>query len=380
MSIDVHNDVANHYYSGQGVVMIAQRDALGNAGALIPIGNVSALKIMVANTVNDHKGAQDGQRAIDKRLVTETKVTVSIDLENINTANLATGLRGTQTVLPAGTVTAVADIGYVGAVSNLGQVNVAGLGAGLSTVGTTQPFTAGSLVEYSAAGVAYDFTWNSDAGSFALNNPAVTGVATSSLGFALGSGTGATTTAGLWAVTGLTASPAQYLNVGDTVTVVGVTGGTGNSINFLTGTVTVASATTLSVQFATTLANQSGLVLTSAKVVPVTQAATGLPWPVSVTTTYTYGAQRYASALINAPQEMFLRFEGLNTADVNNTNTALFAPVVVEIFRFSVDPLKELDLINDAFSNITIEGAVLADATKTASTTQSKFFRVQQLY
>ena len=90
---------------------------------------------------------------------------------------------------------------------------------------------------------------------------------------------------------------------------------------------------------------------------------------------------------------MYLRFEGLNTADQDTVNAALFTPVVVEIFRFSVDPLKELDLINDAITKITIEGAMLVDPTKVASSlgglqgsgsylplAQSVFFSVKTLY
>ena len=277
MSLNVHNDVANHYYSGQGVVMIAQRNADGSAGALVPIGNVSSLKIMIANSVTDHKGAQDGQRAIDKRLVTETKGSISIDLENLISSNLAIALRGKATVVPGGTVTSAADIGYTGAVTNLPNLGISGLTV---TTVASQASTAGALTEYSGPGAAYDFTWNADAGSFALNNPAVSGVNTVALGFPLTGGAGVSTTAGLWAITTLTASPAQYLLAGDTVTVMGVTGGTGTSVNGLVGTVVSASTTALSIQFAASLANQSGLVITSARVIPVTKASTGgLPYP-----------------------------------------------------------------------------------------------------
>src|SRR5450756_1608666 len=113
MSVNVHNDAVNHYYSGQGVVLIGRRNSDGSAAALIPIGNCSALKIMIAASSIDHKGAQDGQRAIDKRLNTETKATISFDLENVMSANLAIALRGATSTVAAGTVAAATDVGYI---------------------------------------------------------------------------------------------------------------------------------------------------------------------------------------------------------------------------------------------------------------------------
>jgi hypothetical protein len=47
--------------------------------------------------------------------------------------------------------------------------------------------------------------------------------------------------------------------------------------------------------------------------------------------------------------------------------------VVVEVFRFLTDPLKELSLISDTVQQFVLEGSVLADASKT---TGSKFFKV----
>lgn len=67
--------------------------------------------------------------------------------------------------------------------------------------------------------------------------------------------------------------------------------------------------------------------------------------------------------------EIAVRFEGLNTADGNS-------PVVVDLFKFSVDPLKELSLISDTFGSFQLEGALLYDATQTAG---SKFFRMRKL-
>ena len=64
-----------------------------------------------------------------------------------------------------------------------------------------------------------------------------------------------------------------------------------------------------------------------------------------------------------------MRFEGLNTAEEN-------APVLVEVFNFLTDPLKELSLISDSVQQFVLEGSVLADSTKT---TGSKFFKTIKL-
>ena len=63
----------------------------------------------------------------------------------------------------------------------------------------------------------------------------------------------------------------------------------------------------------------------------------------------------------------FLRFEGLNTADENKA-------VIVEVFRFSSDPLKELDLISDTLAKFDVEGSVYPDSTKTGAG-ESKYYR-----
>ena len=67
--------------------------------------------------------------------------------------------------------------------------------------------------------------------------------------------------------------------------------------------------------------------------------------------------------------EKYMRFEGLNTADGGN-------PVVVEVFRFIVDPLKELALIGDGIGQFVLDGNVLADSLQV---TGSKFFKVTLL-
>jgi hypothetical protein len=89
----------------------------------------------------------------------------------------------------------------------------------------------------------------------------------------------------------------------------------------------------------------------------------------ALTVDYTYATQYLIDALTQPLTEYWMRFEGLNTADGNN-------PVIVDIFKFSVDPLKELALISDTIQQFVLDGTVLADPLQT---TGSKYFKVVEL-
>jgi hypothetical protein len=245
-------DGQNYYYSGQGVMLVGPRNTDGSPGALLPVGNVSALSIQIATTVVEHKNSQDGQRAIDLRLITETKATLSMTLERFDAANLATCLRGTSTKQTGGTVTAEPHVAHPGAVVALNKMKVSAVtvkkGATTYVLGT-------------------DYQLNTEAGSIMCLS------------------TGA-------------------MVEGDAITV-----------------------------------------------------------------DYTYATQYLTDAMTLGLTDLYLRFEGLNTADTN-------APVVVEVFKFNTDPLKELSLISDAVQQFQLTGDVLADGLRA---TGSKYFNVRQL-
>lgn len=84
----------------------------------------------------------------------------------------------------------------------------------------------------------------------------------------------------------------------------------------------------------------------------------------TISCAYTYVGQNVVQALDQPAGDVYLRFEGLNTADGNK-------PVVVDVFRFATDPLKELSLISDTVQQFVLEGAVLYDALQTGS----KYFK-----
>lgn len=256
----------DHYYSGQGVVMAAERDAQGNPKGFTGFGNVSALSIAVATSVLEHKESHSGQRGTDKRLTTETNVTLTMTVENFVARNLASALRGTNTAIEAGAVTAEGIKVYLGKVVGFKNIKV-------STVVVTREAVV--LTPFVDVDTPYDYEVNEDAGSIRFND----GVATPLAG--------------------------------------------------------------------------------------LTTADEGK----DATVAYSFAAQARVDALTEGVKELYLRFEGLNTAEDNS-------PVVVDVFKFNTDPLRELSLIGDGIQQFVLEGSVLADTTKS---TGSKYFNSKQL-
>jgi len=276
----MHWETDSYYYSGQGVVLIGGRDVNGRPTGLIPVGNVSDLKITISTGIVEHKDSQDGQRATDKRINSEVKSGLAMTLQSWSSANLTLAVRGTSNVITAGTVASSASesvTAYSGAVSPLKYAMVSAVTVSDGTV----VLTAWNSTMTSAS--AWDYQLNADHGSLQFNST----------------------------VSGLV---------------------------------------------------QGGGVLANATFATATPPA--LP-SMSVTVAYDYAAQYNTDSLTTGIQERFMRFEGLNTAEDNQ-------PVVIEVFKFSIDPLKELAMISDTFAQFVLEGSVLRDGLQL---TGSKYFR-----
>jgi hypothetical protein len=319
----------NHYYSGQGTVLLADRDALGKPKGYIPVGNVSALTLAVATSVIDHKESESGQRSVDKRLITETKVTMTMTLENFIAANLATALRGKAVTTVGATVTAEALTLYPGQISALSRIKI-------SAVTVKQGAT--SLVAYVDDLTPYDYKVNAETGSIQLNSgspvlPSAAGTVVTTITV------GATTS---FAV-------ANTAAVGDSVFFYGFTGADAALVNGKTFVlITGTNATTLVI----------ALVSTS-KVITASAASKVLLPTISTLVDYSYADQVQIDALMTGQKEVYMRFEGLNTAEDNQ-------PVVVEVFKFAADPLKEMSLISDTIQQFQLEGPALRDNLRTS--------------
>jgi hypothetical protein len=267
------HDAANHYFSGQGVVMIGRKDPItGEPLGLRPVGNVPDMRITVGTTVVEHKGSQDGQRATDARLQTETKVSVTITMENWIAENVAKALRGANAIIAGGSVTAETAWAYPGLVTGLKYIKVSAVVVKKGAI---------VLVPYTDGVAAWDYKLNEQAGSIMLND----GIAPN----------------------------APY-----------------------------------------------------SAYVPPTIAADGS----ELSFAYTYATQFVVDSLTEPMNDSWLRFEGLNTVEENS-------PVIVDIFRFANDPLKELALLSDTFGQFVLEGSVLKDDSRPSGT--SKYFSIKKL-
>ncbi len=96
----------NNYYSGQGSLYIATRNATtGKPEGFLPIGNVPELTIDIETTNFEHKESESGSRLTDLVIVKEKKGKFSFKLENLDLDNLALGLWGTKATVAGATVT-----------------------------------------------------------------------------------------------------------------------------------------------------------------------------------------------------------------------------------------------------------------------------------
>ena len=87
---------------------------------------------------------------------------------------------------------------------------------------------------------------------------------------------------------------------------------------------------------------------------------------------YSYALQANVGMFQAAAVDRWLRFEGLNTANE-------LKPVLVELYKVSLDPLSELALIGDNLTKLTLSGAALYDDLKVGDAVLGQFGRVVDL-
>ena len=243
------------YFSGQGRVYLAQRDANGNPLDLHWVGNVPDLKITLNVETIEHKESYSGQRLTDLQLIKAKDGEFSCTLEDFSVENLELTLYGVTNTVTFGTVT--------------GEV--------LPPVVTT-----GSTLL-----LAHQFVSN----------------------------------------------------------------------------VTIKDATfkTLPAAQYTVLANQGAIVFND--------ITTGGPYTQPFKVSYDYGAAKQVAMFRSAQPEVWLRFDGINTADGNK-------PVIVDLYRVAINPTKDLSLISEDLQRFELSGRVLADLTKSETGPLGQFGRL----
>jgi hypothetical protein len=86
---------------------------------------------------------------------------------------------------------------------------------------------------------------------------------------------------------------------------------------------------------------------------------------------YSYGAAKRLAMFKSGQPEVWLRFDGLNTADSNRR-------VIVDLYRVVLSPSKDFSLIGDDIQKFELSGRVLADTTKSDTGPLGLFGRVIQ--
>ena len=94
--------------------------------------------------------------------------------------------------------------------------------------------------------------------------------------------------------------------------------------------------------------------------IEILDVTTGGAFTLPLLADYTKAAATRVKMFTAANVEYWLRFEGLNTA------VSGYPPVIVDIYRVRLDPVKDFGLINDDLGNFELSGSCLVDQTKTA--------------
>lgn len=114
-----------HYYSGQGSLMMAERDATtGKPKGFVKIGNIPELTLDIEVDKFEHKESESGSRALDLTFTKEKKGKFKFKLESLSIDNLALGLYGTAANVAAGTVTGEVVTAYSGKIVTLAHPDV----------------------------------------------------------------------------------------------------------------------------------------------------------------------------------------------------------------------------------------------------------------
>lgn len=156
--------VETKYFSGQGALLLGDRDINGEAAGLLPVGRVGELAISVETTEQEIKETCSGGRLVDKVLVQEVNATVTMTLSSFNKANLALALYGQGSSIVGASVTNEVRTAYLDKWVPLANIKVSAVV--ITNVAGTTTYVLGT-----------DYLLNTDAGSFM---PLSTGAITAS--------------------------------------------------------------------------------------------------------------------------------------------------------------------------------------------------------
>lgn len=343
MATNVKWDRTTEYFDIDGVLLVGERDATGKPKGMTAMGNVVSAKITQAVTTQKHKERQSGQRGTDIDVEQELETGIEIVMENAALDMLELALRGGTTRKIGATVTDEAIKLYNGAIVPLANMKV-------SAVASVER-GAQALVEYVDEVEAWDYRVNLDHGSIEFND------GSSQLLADLTTGGTAPTVITVGYPTRVTV--ANTAAVGEKVAFSGFTGADAALINGKAHKILAATSTYVDIDLDTT-----GKTITLGTPLSAFDG-------VALTVTYTYTEHNRMDALTTGAPERYLRLEGLNRRND-------LAPIVVDVFKFSVSPAQEFSLLGDEnalVQQFTLTGSLLNDPLQA---TGSKYYAVRK--
>lgn len=288
----------NYYYSGQGSLLTATRNALtGKPEGFIRIGNIPDLTLDIEVQKFEHKESESGSRLQDLSIIKEKKGKFSATLESLNLANLALGFYGADSSVTGATVASETVKAFLDKRCPLAHPDVSAVtvNAPATTLFTvTTAYLLNALVRpITPNGHYYKVT---TAGTTAGTEPT-------------------------WPTSGgtVTSGTVVFTDMGTMVKVLNVDyeleAKYGHIIPLTTGSITEGE---------------------------------------ELDVAYTYAGYGNLEAFTTASSpERWLRFMGLNTIDDTG--------VIIDLYRAQFDPLTGYGLINEELGSLKLTGSLLAD-------------------
>lgn len=87
---------------------------------------------------------------------------------------------------------------------------------------------------------------------------------------------------------------------------------------------------------------------------------------------YTAGTSEKIAAFTAINRDVYVMFEGLNTAENDS-------PVVLTVYKVRLDPAESWQMIGDEFANFTVKGTVLYDSQQPDNTIDGRYWKVEQV-
>ncbi len=309
--------MANYYYSGQGSLYAATRNALtGKAEGFVAMGNVPELTLDIEIDKFEHKESESGARLLDLTIVKTKKGKFKLKLENLTLDNLALGLYGVSSIVAGAPVVSEPLTAFSGkrcplANARISAVTVTAPNATPAARVNSNPYTVG---QYYVPAVANSHYYK------------CTILGTSA------------------------AAPPAF---------------TTNGTTFADGTATFKDMGLVT----KTLTSDYTLDLVNGVLIPVVGGGITDGEPLAVSYTYA-GYNNMEAFTTSASPERWLRFEGLNTVDDTK--------VLLDLYRAQFDPLTGYSLLSDEIASVDLGGNLLADSFIVGGGL-SQFFRQRNL-